>query len=178
MENRLKSSDHGDRGAVLEASLRLEEEQQRAQGLTSINNLLREQLEQAGETITTQKLDVQRLQQECFRLRDELDNREQQFTAETRHFNDYLADEHNRLLTLWRAIVTLRRQFNEVKLATERDLAFARSDMTKFMRNIHTACLNFTGNLRSVDTQAQVTFNRLYLQTFALQLPYFFKPKN
>ena len=71
-------------------------------------------------------------------------------------FNEYFSAEHGRLLSLWRAVVAFRRQFSEMKTATERDLSHVRADVTKAARSIHSSCLNLGANMRSVDTQGQV----------------------
>jgi rootletin len=71
-------------------------------------------------------------------------------------FNEYFSAEHGRLLSLWRAVVAFRRQFSEMKTATERDLTHVRTDVTKAARSMHSACLNLQANMRSSDTQGQV----------------------
>ena len=71
-------------------------------------------------------------------------------------FNEYFSAEHSRLLSLWRTVVAFRRQFSEMKTATERDLSHVRSDVTRASRSMHSACLNLGANTRNSDTQAQV----------------------
>ena len=71
-------------------------------------------------------------------------------------FNEYFSAEHSRLLSLWRAVVAFRRQFAEMKTATERDMSHLRSDVTRASRSMHSACLNLSANMRNSDTQAQV----------------------
>ncbi len=72
-------------------------------------------------------------------------------------FNEYFSAEHSRLLSLWRAVVSFRRQWGERKTATERDMSHLRSDITRASRSMHSACLNLSANMRNSDTQAQVT---------------------
>ena len=71
-------------------------------------------------------------------------------------FNEYFSAEHSRLLSLWRAVVAFRRQFGEMKTATERDMSHLRSDITRASRSMHSACLNLSANMRNTDTQTQV----------------------
>lgn len=71
-------------------------------------------------------------------------------------FNEYFSAEHGRLLSLWRAVVAFRRNFSELKTATERDLSHVRTDVVKAARSMHTACLNLNANQRNNETQSQV----------------------
>jgi phage-related minor tail protein len=71
-------------------------------------------------------------------------------------FNEYFSAEHGRLLSLWRSVVAFRRQFSEMKAATERDLSNIRADVTRAARGMHSACLNLTANLKQQESQAQV----------------------
>ena len=73
-------------------------------------------------------------------------------------FNEYFSAEHSRLLSLWRAVVAFRRNFSELKTATERDLSHVRGDLTKTARSMQSACLNLNANLRNADTESQVSF--------------------
>lgn len=73
-------------------------------------------------------------------------------------FNEYFSAEHGRLLSLWRAVVAFRRNFSELKTATERDLSHVRTDVVKAARSMHTACLNLNANQRNNETQSQVRF--------------------
>jgi hypothetical protein len=73
-------------------------------------------------------------------------------------FNEYFSAEHSRLLSLWRTVVAFRRQFSEMKTATERDMSYLRADITRAARSMHSACLNLSANMRSADTQQQVSF--------------------
>ena len=75
-------------------------------------------------------------------------------------FNEYFSNEHSRLLHLWRAVVAFRRQFSEMKSATERDLSHVRADVTRASRSMHSACLNLSANVRNQDTQSQVRARR------------------
>ena len=79
-------------------------------------------------------------------------------------FNEYFSNEHSRLLHLWRAVVAFRRQFSEMKSATERDLSHVRADVTRASRSMHSACLNMSANARNQDTQNQVGFPAHMLQ--------------
>jgi hypothetical protein len=71
-------------------------------------------------------------------------------------FNDYFTVNHGRLLALWRTVVAYRRQFADMKAATERDVLSMRNDVGRLSRSMHSACLNLNANLQNADLQNQV----------------------
>ena len=83
--------------------------------LNHINLTLREQLDQA--TIANQKLsqEIQKVNHEWIRLREQLETREREWREEENSFNDYFGQEHAKLLNLWRTVVSFRRSFSEMK---------------------------------------------------------------
>lgn len=44
-------------------------------------------------------------------------------------FSTYFGDEHSRLLALWRAVVSIRRGFGDLKSTAQRDLTQAMTDV-------------------------------------------------
>jgi rootletin len=161
---------------------RVEEEQQKNLNLNHINNTLREQLDQA--TLANQKLsqEIQKVNHEWIRLREQLENREREWREEEnvkeikmmiflghdrifksflfilKSFNDFFSQEHGKLLGLWRTVVSFRRSFGEMKSSTERDLNRLRTDLTQSTRTMQTACLNLNANIKSNESQGQVRF--------------------
>jgi len=71
-------------------------------------------------------------------------------------FNEYFTVNHNRLLGLWRAVMTFRRQFVEMKAASEHDMTQMKAEFSRVSRNVHSSCLNLGSNLRFSDVQNQV----------------------
>lgn len=51
-------------------------------------------------------------------------------------FNDYYTTEHNRLLTLWRDVVSVKRLFAEMQSATDRDLNKIKNEMDSTCREL------------------------------------------
>ncbi|KAF5401238.1 Rootletin [Paragonimus heterotremus] len=142
--------------AEYEATLgRLEEEQQRASTLASVNTMLREQLDQITQANQALSSENQRTREEAARLKEHLERREAEWRDEEAAFNDYFTMEHGRLLTLWRAVVACRRQFVEVKGQVEREINSARADVSRMARISQTACENFATNLRAIEAQNQ-----------------------
>nr|XP_042701882.1 centrosome-associated protein CEP250-like isoform X2 [Chrysemys picta bellii] len=101
------------------ALVQLEEEQQRCENLAEVNTLLREHLSKANEVNTALREDVQKLTVDWTRARDELELKESEWRTEREFFDGYLRCEHDRLLSLWRQVVTFRRHFLEMKTATD-----------------------------------------------------------
>ena len=83
------------------------------------------------------------------------------YQLQEQSFNEYFSAEHSRLLNLWRAVVSFRRQFTEMKSATERDLSHVRADLSQVHRSMHSACLNLNANQRSKDTKASVAVDKV-----------------
>jgi rootletin len=55
-------------------------------------------------------------------------------------FNDYYTVEHNRLLNIWRDVVSVKRIFAQMKSATERDLSKLNSEMPSGTREMTNVC--------------------------------------
>ena len=75
--------------------------------------MLREQLEQATSANHQLTLDIQKLTVDWNKAREELDARDEEEQA-------YFANEHVRLMDMWKTMNNFRRQFNEMKSATQR----------------------------------------------------------
>ena len=141
--------------------------------LNHINLTLREQLDQA--TIANQKLsqEIQKVNHEWIRLREQLENREREWRDEENSFNDYFGQEHAKLLNLWRTVVSFRRSFGEMKSSTERDLHRLKSELNGSTRAMQGACFNLSANIKTNESQNQVRYNFLY---FFIFLSFFFFP--
>jgi rootletin len=120
--------------------------------------MLREQLDQATSANQSLTSDIHKLTQDWQRAREELEVKEAEWRDEEQSFNEYFSAEHSRLLSLWRAVVAFRRQFGEMKSATERDLSHVKTDVGRVARCMHAACLNLNANQRHALTQSQVRF--------------------
>lgn len=85
----------------------------RSASLQHVNNMLREQLEQATSANQQLTLDIQKLTNDWNKAREELEARDEEEQA-------YFANEHVRLMDMWKTVNNFRRQFNEMKSATQR----------------------------------------------------------
>ncbi|VDQ11899.1 unnamed protein product [Trichobilharzia regenti] len=79
-------------------------------------------MEQAVQANQGLSQDVARLTLAWRHAAQQLDKRESEWREEESAFNDYFAAEHSRLLSLWRAVVALRRQFADLRQQTDKDL--------------------------------------------------------
>ena len=75
--------------------------------------MLRDQLEQATSANQQLTLDIQKLTADWNKAREELEARDEEEQA-------YFSNEHVRLMDMWKTMNNFRRQFNEMKSATQR----------------------------------------------------------
>jgi len=91
-------------------------------------------------------------------------------------FNDYYTTEHNRLLTLWRDVVSVKRLFTEVQATTERDLGKLRSDLALTAGEMTTACNSLVHSAAQAlksevkTTNITTSFNSLYNLTLIFSI--------
>ncbi|XP_045535415.1 rootletin [Papilio machaon] len=121
----------------LETALRrLDEEKRKCEKLVSQNNLLREQLEESHQLNEALTSDLQKLTNDWEALRDEMAIKEDEWKDEEQAFNDYYSSEHNRLLSLWREVVAVKRFFSDLQTNTERDLYKVKNDFDSVTRDL------------------------------------------
>ncbi|GAA53596.1 rootletin [Clonorchis sinensis] len=155
-ENQTRKAGMEENTAEYEATLqRLDEEQQRASTLVSVNNMLREQLDQTTQANQTLSCENRRIRDEASRFKEILERREAEWRDEEAAFNEYFTTEHGRLLTLWRAVVACRRQFVDVKGQVEREISSARADVNRLARASQAAFENFAANVKNTEAQQQ-----------------------
>ncbi|KAG6921671.1 centrosomal protein 250 [Chelydra serpentina] len=109
-----------------------------------MNTLLREHLGKANEVNTALREDVQKLTVDWTRARDELELKESEWRTEREFFDGYLRCEHDRLLSLWRQVVTFRRHFLEMKTATDRDLSALKAEQIRLSGSILVNCFHLS----------------------------------
>ncbi|VEL39382.1 unnamed protein product [Protopolystoma xenopodis] len=124
-----------------------------ANNLAQLNGILKDQLDQANQAYQSVNQEVSRVTLVWRQTAQQLDRREAEWREEETAFNEYFAAEHSRLLTLWRVVVSLRRQFSEMRLQTERDLSQAQSELTRHSRSLQSACGNLAANLEAVEVR-------------------------
>ncbi|KAJ0177971.1 hypothetical protein K1T71_006844 [Dendrolimus kikuchii] len=121
----------------LETALRrLDEEKRKCEKLVAQNNLLRDQLEESHQLNEALTGDLQKLTNDWESLRDEMAIKEDEWKDEEQAFNDYYSNEHNRLLSLWREVVSVKRFFSELQSTTERDLYKVKNEFDSSAREL------------------------------------------
>ncbi|XP_069357622.1 rootletin isoform X1 [Maniola hyperantus] len=121
----------------LETALRrLDEEKRKCEKLVSQHNLLRDQLEESHQLNEALTNDLQKLTNDWEALRDEMAIKEDEWKDEEQAFNDYYSSEHNRLLNLWREVVSVKRFFSELQTSTERDLYKVKNEIDSAAREL------------------------------------------
>ncbi|XP_010223501.1 PREDICTED: rootletin-like [Tinamus guttatus] len=137
----LSEQDHG--SDLENTRLHLEDEKQRSAGLSQMNSLLREQLEQIKSSNQRLAAELEQATVDVHRLRGELEQCHHRESS-----GPSWRSKHGETLLLWHQAATLRGHFMDLRAVTERGLAEAKIDMAKLARRLHTACLNLDSNLR------------------------------
>ena len=77
--------------------------------------------------------------------------------------DDQLQDEfhmsnHQKLMSLWKAVSSLRKNFDSVRTATDRDVANMTSEMSRISRMTQNACLGLSKNSKKLEFENEVKF--------------------
>lgn len=103
---------------------------------------MKDQLEESHHTNEALTNDLQKLSNDWDILREELAVKEEEWREEEQAFNEYYTSEHNRLLNLWRDVVSVKRLFAEIKSNTERDLLKMKNSIISTFNDVSSACNN------------------------------------
>ncbi|XP_077288901.1 ciliary rootlet coiled-coil, rootletin [Arctopsyche grandis] len=140
----------------LETALRrLDEEKRKCEKFMQINSSLRDQLEESHQINEALTNDLQKLTNDWETLREEMIIKEDEWKDEEQAFNDYYTTEHNRLLSLWRDVVSVKRLFTEMQSATDRDLTKIKNEMESTCRDLTSVSNTMTA---SASTNALTDF--------------------
>lgn len=112
-----------------------------------LNSTLREQLEESHSTNEALTADLQKLTNDWETLREEMLMKEDEWKDEEQAFNDYYSTEHNRLLNLWRDVVSVKRLFMDVQSSTERDLNKIKAEVNGMGKEMILACGRMDSNM-------------------------------
>lgn len=112
-----------------------------------LNSTLREQLEESHSTNEALTADLQKLTNDWETLREEMIIKEDEWKDEEQAFNDYYSTEHNRLLNLWRDVVSVKRLFMDIHGTTERDLGKLKQEISGIGKEMTIACARMDTNL-------------------------------
>ncbi|XP_026553497.1 centrosome-associated protein CEP250 isoform X3 [Pseudonaja textilis] len=131
----------------------LEEEQQRCENLGRVNILLRKHLDKANEVNGALQEDINKLTDDWTRAKIELEHKESDWHKERELFEHYRQSEHDRILGIWRQVVTLHRHFLEMKTATDRDLSELKADQVRLYGSILINCFHVSSDAQFWETK-------------------------
>ncbi|XP_055617320.1 rootletin [Toxorhynchites rutilus septentrionalis] len=126
----------------------LDEERRRCEKILVENSCLRQQLEESHRTNEALTNDLQKLTADWESLRDELQNKEDEWKEEEQAFNDYYNNEHTRLLKMWRDVVNVKRMFKEMASTTKMELGRMHLELTGTGREVVGACSGVSVNMK------------------------------
>ncbi|XP_075032013.1 uncharacterized protein LOC142094075 [Calonectris borealis] len=138
----------------------------RCEKLAEVTTLLQEHLDKANEVNVALKEDVGKLTADWTRAREELELKEREWRNERELYDSYSRGEHNRLLSLWRQVVTFRRHFLEMKTATDRDLSELKAEQMRLSGSILVNCSHLNSGIQLWES---VTLGRPVLEDQAQQ---------
>lgn len=133
----------------------------RCEELLQLNACLKDQLEESHHTNDALTNDLQKLSNDWDVLREELAIKEDEWKEEEQAFNEYYITEHNRLLNLWRDVVSVKRLFAEMKSTTQRDLSKLQNDISSLSSEMTSMC-NSTNLIMKLQASTMQSTVRLY----------------
>ncbi|KAG5673476.1 hypothetical protein PVAND_003521 [Polypedilum vanderplanki] len=158
---------------------RVEEERKFCDQLIAQNAQLRHQLEESHRTNESLTNDLQKLTNDWESLRDEMLAKEDEWKMEEEAFNDYYNSEHNRLLKMWKEVVSVKRMFKEIASTTKMDLGKLRCEINGTAREVTNACSGVSTSIRNANKadeaqhkQHERELNDLKSQLSAMKIQY------
>ncbi|VDD74696.1 unnamed protein product [Mesocestoides corti] len=145
----------------------LEQERAKSAELSRTNELLQDQLEEAASANQGLSRDVAQLTQAWRQATQQLEKREADWQSEEAAFNDYFATEHNRLLALWREVVSLRRAFTELRHQTARDFTQMNSEILRMGQSLQASCAALANNLKAAELESADALDKSRRQLMA-----------
>ncbi|NWR76319.1 CP250 protein, partial [Centropus unirufus] len=112
----------------------------RFENLAEVNAVLQEHLNKANEVNSALKEDVGKLTADWMRAREELEWKESEWRNERKFYDSCFRGEQDRLLGLWRQVLSFRRCFLEMKTATDRDLAALKAEQIRVFGSVLVHC--------------------------------------
>ncbi|XP_045079321.1 rootletin-like [Coregonus clupeaformis] len=118
----------------------LEEEQKRCVGLSQVNALLREQLEQAGSA-------NQGLTESLRRASEDVEQKDARLRKEQETRASRVGREQARVRALWRQAASLRSTFTQLRTFADRSLSDIRGECVTASRRLHVACMSLEASV-------------------------------
>lgn len=119
-----------------DAIWKLDQERIRNENLLQLNRDLRGELDETRKVNNSLSSDLQKLSDDWEKLTKQMNDRENMWRAEEQAYSDFYATEHTKLLSLWKKISATKRDYEELKSTTGRDLAQLRNSFGKMCNQV------------------------------------------
>jgi rootletin len=129
-----------------DALWKLDQERVRNDSLLQLNRDLRSELDETRKLNSALSSDLTKLSDDWDKLARQLGDRESAWKAEEQAYSDYYANEHAKLLSLWKKVAGLKRDFGEIKNSTGRDLGELRNSLGRLANSVATGVVTATVN--------------------------------
>ncbi|VDL96240.1 unnamed protein product [Schistocephalus solidus] len=130
-------------------TMRLEEEQQRATTLSTVNGMLRDQMDQAQMQNKFLASENAKLHDELVEIQHSCDRRATQWQEDEAAMNELISKQHDRLIGLWKEVSSVRRQVSELKVGLQDHVNEAKSEIGQAMRSCSLAGEKLTNRLKA-----------------------------
>lgn len=125
-----------------DAIWKLEQERIRNDNLMQLNRDLRNELDETRKLNGALSSDLQKLSDDWEKLTRQMNERENLWRAEEQAYSDYYASEHSKLLALWKKVAATKRDFVELKSASERDMSQLKNSLARISNQITAGMLS------------------------------------
>lgn len=132
-----------------DALWKLDQERVRNENLMTLNRDLRTELDETRKLNSALSSDLTKLSEDWDKLGRQMGEREAAWRAEEQAYSNYYASEHTKLLSLWKKVAGLKRDFAEVKGATGRDLGLLKNSLGRLANNVATGVVTATSSTPS-----------------------------
>ncbi|KAM3850238.1 uncharacterized protein crocc2 [Diretmus argenteus] len=143
--------------ALQKKSAQLEEEQKRCAGLSQVNSVLRDQLEQSGAV-------NQGLSESLWKAREDVELSDARLRREQESCASRLGQDQARVRALWRQAASLRSTFTQLRTFTDRTLSDMRGECVVVGRQLHVACMNLEARVTQESTSSGMEMSALERQ--------------
>lgn len=154
-----------------EALWKLEQERVRNDNLMQHNRELRNELDETRKMNGALSSDLQKLSDDWEKLTRQMAERENLWRQEEQAYSDYYASEHSKLLALWKKVAATKRDFIELKSASERDMSQLKNSLARISNQITVGMLSTSV---STPSPKQVKEKILYMHIVYLSYKFYY----
>ena len=134
---------------------RLESEQKRCASYAEVNAMLRKEKEELQTELLSTKGTLRVVKENELKLEEKVQSNDIRLKSERESMNSKYSSERNKLIALWKSVLLIKKDFQEVSNATQRDVANLRVTVGKEKRVLHNACTSLKNAQRRESAVAQ-----------------------